>query len=327
MKAIVIEVPGERPKLAWREVEDPAPAAGEVLIRVAATGINRADLMQCAGHYPPPPGASPYPGLECAGSVVAVGEDCRRVRVGDAVCALLSGGGYAELVAVPEGQVLRVPAGVSIEHAAGIPEVYATAYANLYMEANAKSGEVFLVHAGASGVGTAAIGLSRLMGNPCYVTAGGDEKVASCLALGASGACDRRTESFSEKVREWTQGRGVDVILDPVGASYLNDNLNSLAIDGRLVLIGLMDGHKIESSLVPVLRNRLRIIGSTLRNRSIGYKSQVMSELERATWPAFESGEIEVQIDRVYPIAEIESAHAHMRANANIGKIVLRISD
>ena len=326
MKAIVIEAPGEQPKLAWQEVEDAKPGAGEVLIRVAAAGVNRADLMQCAGGYPPPPGASPYPGLECAGVVVEVGAQCETFRIGDTVCALLSGGGYAEFVAVPEGQVLPVPEGVSIEHAAGIPEVFATAYANLYMEAAACPGEVSLVHAGASGVGTAAIGLARLLGNPCYVTVGDEEKVARCLDLGASGACDRHAESFAEKVQDWTDGRGVDVILDPVGASYYNDNLSSLAIDGRLVLIGLMDGHRIQSSLVPVLRKRLRIVGSTLRNRSVEYKSRVMSALQSTVWPAFEDASLQVEVDRVFPISEIEAAHNHMRANANVGKIVLKLS-
>ncbi len=327
MKAIVIEEPGEQPKLAWQDVEDARPAAGEVLIRVVASGINRADLMQCAGGYPPPPGASPYPGLECAGVVVEVGAQCQRFGVGDAVCALLSGGGYAELVAVPEGQVLPVPEGVSIDHAAGIPEVFATAYANLYIEAAAHSGEVLLVHAGASGVGTAAIGLAHLLGNPCYVTVGGEEKAARCLDLGASGACDRYAESFVEKVQGWTDGRGMDVILDPVGAGYYNDNLSSLALDGRLVLIGLMDGHRIQSSLLPVLRKRLRIVGSTLRNRSLQYKARVMSSLHEKIWPAFESGRIQVQVDRMFPISDIEAAHSHMRANANIGKILLKISD
>ena len=327
MKAIVIEAPGEQPKLAWQEVEDAKPGAGEVLIRVAAAGVNRADLMQCAGGYPPPPGASPYPGLECAGVVAQVGARCETFRVGDTVCALLSGGGYAELAAVPEGQVLPVPEGVSIEHAAGIPEVFATAYANLYMEAAACAGEVFLVHAGASGVGTASIGLARLLGNPCYVTVGGEEKMARCLDLGASGACDRHADSFVEKVQDWTDGRGVDVILDPVGASYYNDNLSSLAIDGRLVLIGLMDGHRIQSSLVPALRKRLRIVGSTLRNRSVEYKSRVMSALQREVWPAFEDASLQVEIDRVFHISDIQAAHDHMRANANVGKIVLQIAD
>ena len=325
MKAIVIESPGEHPELAWREVEDATAGAGEILIRVTAAGINRADLMQCAGLYPPPPGASPYPGLECAGRVVAVGENCAGFEVGDAVCALLSGGGYAELVAVPEGQVLGVPDGVSIEHAAGIPEVFATAYANLYLEAAAKAGEVFLVHAGASGVGTAAIALARVSGNPCYVTVGGEEKASRCLALGAAGALMRHAESFVDKVREWTEGRGVDVILDPVGAGYFNDNLASLATDGRLVLIGLMDGHRIASSLLPVLQKRLSVIGSTLRNRSIEYKSRIMSELHREVWPAFECGEIQVEIDSVFAIGDIEAAHQRMRSNANVGKILLKI--
>lgn len=325
MKAIVVENPGPKAHLAWTEVEDARPKEGEILIRPAAAGVNRADLMQCAGFYPPPAGASPYPGLECAGEVVAVGPGYQRFQVGDAVCALLSGGGYAELVAVPEGQALPVPKGVSVIEAAGIPEVFATAYANLYMEAAAQPDERVLVHAGGSGVGTAAIGLAGLRGNPCYVTVGCGEKARRCLGLGASGACDRHSESFVEKVNEWTQGRGVDVILDPVGAHYFNDNLACLAMDGRLVLIGLMGGHKIDSTLAPMLRNRLKIVGSTLRNRSTAYKSRVMLELEQYVWPSFASKALKPEVDCVIPINQVAKAHGHMRADANFGKILLRM--
>lgn len=325
MKAIVIENPGPKANLAWTDVEDASPGEGEILIRVAAAGINRADLMQCAGMYPPPPGASPHPGLECAGEVVALGAGCKRFRKGDAVCALLSGGGYAELVAVPEGQALPIPKDISLSEAAGIPEVYATAYANLYMEAAAAPGETFLVHAGGSGVGTAAIALAGLKDNPCYVTLGGEEKARRCLDLGAADACDRHSESFVDKVKEWTQGRGVDVVLDPVGASYFNDNLACLAMDGTLVLIGLMSGHKVDTSLVPMLQKRLKIVGSTLRNRSIEYKSRVMAELEAGVWPSFEQGVLKPQIDSVYPIGNVADAHQRMRSDANFGKILLTL--
>ena len=325
MKAIVIENPGPKVNLAWTKVENPTPGEGEILIRVAAAGVNRADLMQCAGFYPPPPGASPYPGLECAGEVVSVGLGCQKFQAGDAVCALLSGGGYAELVAVPEGQALPVPDGVSVTEAAGIPEVFATAYANLYLEAAAKRDETFLVHAGGSGVGTAAVALAGLRGNPCYVTLGGEEKARRCLDLGAAGACDRHSESFVDKVKEWTQGRGVDVILDPVGASYFNDNLACLAMDGTLVLIGLMSGHKVDTSLAPMLRKRLKIVGSTLRNRSIEYKSRVMAELEANVWPSFEQGVLKPEIDSIFPIAEVANAHQRMRSDVNFGKILLAL--
>lgn len=325
MKAIVIENAGPEVHLAWTKVEDPTPGEGEIIIHVAAAGVNRADLMQCAGFYPPPPGASPYPGLECAGEVVAIGHGCERLQEGDAVCALLSGGGYAELVAVPEGQALPIPEGISVTEAAGIPEVFATAYANLYMEAEAQPGESFLIHAGGSGVGTAAIALAGLKGNPCYVTAGGEEKARRCMGLGAAAACDRHAEKFVDRVDEWTQGRGIDVILDPVGASYLNDNLACLAMDGRFVLIGLMSGHKVESTLIPILSKRLKVLGSTLRNRSIEYKCRVMAELERNVWPSFQSGALEVEIDSVYPIKEVTEAHQHMRSDANFGKILLTL--
>ena len=323
MKAILVDNPGPNASLAWREVEDAAPSQGEILLRVAAAGINRADLMQRAGRYPPGPGASPYLGLECAGEVLALGAGVSRFQVGDPVCALLSGGGYAERVAVPEGQALPIPKGVSIQDAAGIPEVFATAYANLYMEAAAEPGERFLIHAGGSGVGTAAIGLAKMKNNPCFVTVGSEEKARRCLALGASGACDRRKGSFVQHVNEWSEGRGVDVVLDPVGGSYFNDNLAVCAVDGRLVLIGLMGGHKIETSLLQMMGKRLRIIGSTLRNRSVQYKSDVMSELQREVWPSFAAGELRVEVDEVYPIDRVEDAHRRMRADANFGKILL----
>ncbi len=325
MKAIVIDNPGPEVNLAWTEVEDAEPAEGEILIRVAVAGVNRADLMQCAGFYPPPPGASLYPGLECAGEVVSVGTGCTTFQTGDAVCALLSGGGYAELVTVPEGQALPIPEGISATEAAGIPEVFATAYANLYMEAAAEPGETFLVHAGGSGVGTAAIALAGLRDNPCYVTLGGEEKARRCLELGAAGACDRHSESFVEKVKEWTQGRGVDVILDPVGAGYFNDNLACLAMDGTLVLIGLMSGHKVDSSLVPMLQKRLKIVGSTLRNRSIRYKSRVMAELKTNVWSSFEQGVLKLEVDGVYPIKDVAYAHQRMRSDASFGKILLTL--
>lgn len=325
MKAIIVDNPGPDASLTWQEVDDAVPAQGEILIRVAAAGVNRADLMQRVGRYPPPTAASPYLGLECAGEVVALGSEVTRFQVGDPVCALLSGGGYAELVAVPEGQALPVPLGLSVHDAAGIPEVFATAFANLYMEAAAVPGERFLIHAGGSGVGTAAIGLAKIKNNPCFVTVGGEEKARRCLELGASGASDRLEGSFVDKVSEWAEGQGVDVVLDPVGASYFNDNLAVLSMDGRLVLIGVMGGHKIESSLLPMMGKRLRIIGSTLRNRSTEYKSAVMARLEREVWPSFDSGALRAQVDASYPIERADEAHAHMQSDANFGKILLEV--
>ena len=322
MKAIV----AEGKALAWREVEDPVPARGEVLIRNFATAINRADLVQRSGGYPPPAGASPIMGLECAGEVVAVGEGVGRHRVGDRVCALLAGGGYAELVNVPAGQVLPVPKGLSYDEAAALPEVFATAYLNLFMEARLARGERVLLHAGASGVGTAAIQLCRANHNPCWVTAGSARKIERCKALGASDGADRHSRPFAECVAAWTDGEGLDVILDPVGAAYLHDNLACLRTDGRLVVIGLMGGATAELPLGLMMMKRLRIIGSTLRARSIAAKSAVMDELASEVWPLIEAGTIRPIVETVIPIADAERAHALIASNDTFGKVVLSIS-
>jgi len=322
MKAIVVD----DKVLQWRDVPDPTPGVGEVLIRNRATAINRADLAQRAGAYPPPPGASAILGLECAGEVVAVGEGVARYRIGDKVCALLAGGGYAELVNVAAGQVLRIPKDLSFEQAAALPEVFATAYLNLFMEARLAVGESVLLHAGASGVGTAAIQLCRMNHSPCFVTAGSDEKIARCVALGATGGANRRTESFGDKVAAWTDGRGFDVILDPVGAQYLKSNLRSLRIDGRLVVIGLMGGANTELELGLMMMKRLRIIGSTLRARSIAAKSSVMEELLRVVWPLLDAGVIKPIIDTVVPITEAARAHDIVAADQTFGKVVMSIA-
>ena len=256
-----------------------------MLIRNRATAINRADLAQRAGAYPPPPGASSILGLECAGEVVGVGEGVSRYVVGDRVCALLAGGGYAELVSAPAGQTLRIPRGLSFEQAAALPEVFATAYLNLFIEARLAVGERVLLHAGASGVGTAAIQLCKINHSPCYITAGNAEKVARCVALGAAGGADRHAGSFADHVPAWTDGAGFDVILDPVGAGYLKANLRSLRADGRLVVIGLMGGAVAELELGLMMMKRLRVIGSTLRARTIAANSAVMDELEKVVWP------------------------------------------
>jgi putative PIG3 family NAD(P)H quinone oxidoreductase len=321
MKAIKVD--GDR--LDWTDVPDVSAGVGEVLIRVRATAINRADLAQRRGGYPPPAGASAILGLECAGEVAAVGEGVGRYRVGDRVCALLAGGGYAEFVNVPAGQVLPMPASLDFEQAAALPEVFATAYLNLYMEAALQPAERVLLHAGASGVGTAAIQLCKAFGNPCFVTAGSDEKIRRCVDLGAAGGANRHTERFVEKLAEWTGKRGVDVILDPVGAQYLTDNLRSLSTDGRLVVIGLMGGNKAELEIGLMMVKRLRVIGSTLRARSVAAKSAVMDALARRVWPLIERGEIAPVIDRVFAVAQAGEAHALMAGNDTFGKIVLRV--
>jgi putative PIG3 family NAD(P)H quinone oxidoreductase len=321
MKAIVVE--GER--LVWGEAPTPTPGTGEVLIRNHATAINRADLVQRRGGYPAPPGASQILGLECAGVVAEVGEGVTRYRVGDRVCALLAGGGYAQYVAVPAGQVLRVPEGLTFEQAASLPEVFATAYLNLFMEASLEVGERVLLHAGASGVGTAGIQLCNAFGNPCFVTAGSDEKIARCVALGAVNGTNRHAGSFRERINEWTDGRGVNVILDPVGAGYLADNLRVLATDGRLVIIGLMGGTKAELEIGLMMMKRLRIIGSTLRARSVAAKSRVMDALAQRVWPLIVAGRIQPIIEAVLPIERAEDAHALIASDRTFGKVVMTI--
>lgn len=321
MKAIAID--GER--LLWQDHEDPTPGAGEVLIDVRATAINRADLVQRSGGYPPPPGASPILGLECAGEVRAIGDGVTSFKIGDAVCALLSGGGYAEQVAVPAGQVLPLPKGLSFEQAAALPEVFATAYLNLFMEARLERGERALLHAGASGVGTAGIQLCKAFHNPCFVTAGGQDKIDRCVELGASGGADRHSQAFAEQVPAWTDGNGFDVILDPVGAGYLADNLGALATDGRLVIIGLMGGAVSEVNLGLMMMKRLRVIGSTLRARPIPAKAAVMDALRARVWPKIEAGQIRPIIDATFPISEIEVAYELVASNATFGKVVMEI--
>lgn len=321
MKAIVHE--GDR--LLWSEVPDVHPHRGEVGISIKATAVNRADLSQRAGNYAPPPGASQILGLECAGEIDAVGEGVASFAVGERVCALLSGGGYAERVTVPAGQVLHAPSNLDFVASAALPEVLATAYLNLYMEANLQPGESVLIHAGGSGVGTAAVQLCKSFLNPCYVTAGSEAKVEKCKSLGANDGCVRHETDFAENVAEWTAGKGVDVILDPVGGEYFNSNLSSLRTDGRLVVIGLMGGASAELPLGRLMVKRQRVIGSTLRARSIEAKARVMDELKRRVWPLIESGELKPIVDRKMPIAKAGEAHELIASNSTFGKVVLEV--
>ncbi|MFW6092491.1 MAG: NAD(P)H-quinone oxidoreductase [Pseudomonadota bacterium] len=311
--------------LVWADAAEPELGPGMVRIAVAATSVNRADLVQRAGHYPPPPGASEILGLECAGEVLEVGDGVTRVRPGDAVCALLAGGGYAEQVVVPAGQVLPVPAGFDAIRAAAVPEVFATAYLNLYMEAALAKGERALLHAGASGVGTAAIQLCKAFHNPCFVTAGSADKISRCEALGADGGADRNQGDFREAVKAWSGGAGADVILDPVGAGYLESNLRCLNTGGRLVLIGLMSGAEAQISLGQLMVKRARLIGSTLRARPTSEKAAVMDALETHVWPLLESGAVAPVIETVVPIREAERAHALVAGNTTVGKVVVSL--
>ena len=321
MKAI--QVDGQ--ELRWNDVVEPPLGVGEVRIANRATALNRADLAQRAGHYAPPPDASLILGLECAGVVEAGGEGVGRVREGDHVCALLAGGGYAEKVVVPAGQVLPIPEGLSFHEAAALPEVFATAYLNLFMEAYLEPGEFVLLHAGASGVGTAAIQLCGAFDNPCFVTAGNTEKVERCVELGAAAGCDRHVVNFVEEVPRWTSQHGMDVILDPVGGAYFESNIASLAVDGRLVLIGLLDGSTAPVALGAMMSRRLRVIGSTLRGRSIAAKSRVMDALRERVWPLIEAGKIRAVVETVMPVTDANQAHQLLSENGTFGKVVLDI--
>lgn len=324
MKAIIVQ-PDK--SLLWQETATPAPAPGEVAIRVHATAINRADLMQRAGLYPPPPGASPILGLECAGEVSALGQGVTQWQVGDRVCALLAGGGYAESVVCPADHVLPVPAGFSWEQAAAVPEVFATAWLNIFMEAGAKPGQKVLLHAGASGVGTAAIQLCRQQGNPVFVTVGDPAKLDFCRQLGASAGHVRTQGDFESAVKEWSGAEGVHAILDPVGGNYLEQNIRLLATDGSLVIIGLMGGRSAPLDIGRLLVKRIRVIGSTLRSRSNADKAILIAQLREKVWPGLADGSLKPVIHRVYPIQQADAACAEVASNATIGKVVLSVTE
>lgn len=325
MQAIQVRTQHTAPSLIWSEVPDPPYGPDDVLVDIHATALNRADLSQVAGNYPPPPGAPDILGLEMAGVIAAVGANVTGWRVGDRVCALLPGGGYAERVAVPAAMLMPIPPGWSFEQAAALPEVYLTVFVNLYMEAGLQPGETVLVHGGSSGVGTAAIQLTRASGNPILVTAGSAEKVAACQALGADLAINYKTEDFVARVHEHLLGQGVDVILDMVGASYLARNLELLKLRGRLVFIATLGGSRAEIDIGTLMRRRARLIGSVLRSRPLDEKVAITQAFRTRFWPQVESGTITPVVDAVYPIAEAGAALARMAGYQNIGKIVLRV--
>tara|TARA_R110002012_G_scaffold8605_17_gene39672 strand:+ start:2925 stop:3896 length:972 start_codon:yes stop_codon:yes gene_type:complete len=309
----------------WQAVSElPSLKDNEVSIRVAWAGINRADLVQKAGHYPPPPGVTDIPGLEVSGTIIACGAKVEQFRQGDRVCALLAGGGYAEEVRVDARQVLPLPEGIGLREGAALPEVFSTAWLNLFMEGQLRKGERVLLHAGASGVGTAAMQLCNAFENPCFVTLGSEQKLARCLELGADAGWNRHNGSFVEAVNEWG---GADVILDPVGGNYLADNQQVLNADGRLVLIGVMGGGSAELDMTQMLMKRQRVIGSTLRSKSPAAKGAILEALYTHVWPLLSNGKVSPLIDRTWPISEVEEAHAHMQSDASIGKVLLAISD
>jgi putative PIG3 family NAD(P)H quinone oxidoreductase len=326
MRAVTVPVPGGPEALVVAEVDPPVPGPGEVLLDVVAAGVNRADVLQRQGFYPPPPGAPAYPGLEASGHVAAVGADVTGWRVGDAACALLSGGGYAAQVAVPAGQLLPVPAGVSVADAAALPEVACTVWANVVMTAQLRAGETLLVHGGSSGIGTMAIQLARALGARVAVTAGTAEKLAACRELGADILVNYRDEDFVERVRAATDGRGADVVLDNMGARYLARNVEVLADDGRLVVIGLQGGVKAELDLGLLLRRRASVAATSLRSRPSDQKSQIVAQVREHVWPWIESGQVRPIIHARHPLADVAAAHAQLESSAHIGKIVLLVA-
>ncbi len=325
----VIEIAGPGGPEVLRPVRRDVPPAGpgEVLIRVDAAGVNRPDVMQRQGKYPPPPGASDIPGLELAGSVAALGAGVTRWAVGDRVCALVSGGGYAEYCVAPEVQCLPIPDGFAAIEAAALPEAVFTVWANVFEGGRLLAGETLLVHGGTSGIGTTAIQLARARGAHVLATAGSAEMCAACLRLGAERAFPYREEDFVVSARQATDGRGVDVILDMVGGSYVARDLEALAAGGRLVLIAFLGGSKAEVDFMPVLRKKLTITGSTLRPRPVEEKGRLARALQEKVWPLLESGAVRPAIDSTFPLERAEDAHRRMESGQHVGKIVLRVRE
>ncbi len=325
MTAIDPATPGGAEVL--QAVARPVPVAGpgEVLVKVAAAGVNRPDVLQRMGLYPMPPGISTIPGLEIAGTVAALGADVTRWRVGDTVCALVAGGGYAEYCAAPAGQCLPVPAGMDMVDAAGLPETWFTVWSNVMDRGHAKPGETLLVHGGTSGIGVTAIQLGKALGMTVIVTAGSSEKCAAATALGAAHAIDYNAEDFVAEVARMTGGRGVDVVLDMVGGDYVPRNIQCLADDGRHVSIAFQRGPRAELDLVAVMRKRLVLTGSMLRPRSVAFKTAIAETLEGVIWPEFEAARIAPVTDRVFALADAADAHRRMEAGTHVGKIVLRV--
>ncbi|MEU8826058.1 NAD(P)H-quinone oxidoreductase [Streptomyces sp. NPDC048636] len=325
MHAITIPEPGGPEALRWAEVPDPVPGEGEVLIDVVAGGVNRADLMQRQGLYPPPPGASPHPGLECSGRIAAVGPGATGWAVGDEVCALLAGGGYAEKAVVPAGQVLPVPEGVDLVTAAALPEVTATVWSNVFMISHLRPGETLLVHGGSSGIGTMAIQLAKAAGARVAVTAGSAEKLAACAELGADLLVNYREQDFVEEVRRGTDGAGADVILDIVGAKYLARNVEALAVNGRLAVIGLQGGVKAELNLATLLAKSCAVMATGLRGRSLAQKAAIVAAVREHVWPLVGSGRVRPIVDRTVPMREAAEAHRLLDSSEHVGKVLLTV--
>jgi len=325
MTAIEIVRPGPPDVLVPATRPTPRPSTGEVLVKVVAAGVNRPDVMQRQGKYPPPPGASDIPGLEIAGTIAALGTGVEDWKIGDLVCALVTGGGYAEYCVAPAPQCLPLPRGVDLISAAAMPETFFTVWTNLFERGRLATGETLLVHGGSSGIGTTAIQMAIAFGAKVLTTAGTVEKCAACERLGAERAINYRTEDFVEVVQDVTAGRGVDVVLDMVGGGYVSRNIEALAIEGRLVQIAVLGGSKAEITLTRVMQRRLTLTGSTLRPRAVAEKGAIASSLRKIVWPLVEEGRIRPVIHATYPLARAADAHRTMEAGEHIGKLVLII--
>ncbi|QLE72904.1 NAD(P)H-quinone oxidoreductase [Streptomyces rectiverticillatus] len=325
MYAITIPEPGGPEALVWTEVPDPVPGEGEVLVEVVASAVNRADVVQRQGFYDPPPGASSYPGLECSGRIAALGPGVSGWAVGDEVCALLAGGGYAQKVCVPAGQLLPVPDGMDLVTAACLPEVTATVWSNVFMVAHLRPGETFLVHGGGSGIGTMAVQLAKAVGARVAVTAGSGDKLEACRELGADILIDYREQDFVEELHKVTGGVGADVVLDIVGAKYLERNVDALAVNGRLVIIGLQGGRKAELDLAALLTKRAAVMGTSLRGRPLAEKTAIIAAVREHVWPLIAGGRVRPVVDRTMPMSEAAEAHRVMEQSAHVGKILLTV--
>ncbi|MEU5520917.1 NAD(P)H-quinone oxidoreductase [Streptomyces sp. NPDC047860] len=323
MHAITIPEPGGPEALVWDEVPDPVAGDGEVLVEVVAGAVNRADILQRQGFYDPPPGASPYPGLECSGRIAALGPGVSGWAVGDEVCALLAGGGYAEKVAVPVGQLLPVPQGLTVDQAAALPEAVCTVWSNVFMIAHLRPGETFLVHGGSSGIGTMAIQLAKAVGAKVAVTAGSKEKLERCAELGADILINYREQDFVAEVKQATDGAGADVILDIVGAKYLDRNVRALAVNGRLAIIGLQGGAKGELNIGALLSKRGAISATSLRARPLEEKAAIVAAVREHVWPLIAGGHVRPVIDREIPMPDAAAAHRLVEESGHIGKVLL----
>jgi len=326
MQAVEIRKDADAPYLALAEADIPEIGDDDVLVRVRAAGINRPDLMQVAGMYPPPPGASEIPGLELAGEIVATGQKVGDWKVGDKVCALVTGGGYAQYAAVPAAQCLPVPENLTMVQAAGLPETFFTVWHNVFDKAKLTSGETFLVHGGTSGIGTTAIQLAKAIGAKVIATAGSDEKCQACRDLGADVAINYKTRDFVEDVKSATDGKGADVILDMVAGDYVSRNFKAAAFDARILIIAFLRGPKAETNFTPLLLKRLTLMGSTLRAQPVANKGAIAQSLREKVWPMIANGQIAPVIHKTLPLAKAEEGHGILKGGAHIGKVILEVS-